>query len=112
VEAVCWNHEDAPLGARDCAQDVLQRASNGEGIPSIDVKAGNTLGVSVDPVVAEAGWSVSISGQPVAQDLDETYYRFEFPSTPTGGPGYTLQIVAGAGSSGARGYWFVQLVPR
>ena len=80
VPALCWQHdEDASLGPRDCAQDVLERAGTGEGITRLDVSPGATVGISVDPVVADSGWSVQIAGQTVAAGLTDTYYRFTFP---------------------------------
>lgn len=114
VQALCWAHaEDASLGARDCAEDVLARASEGEGIATIDVSPGDTVGISVDQVVADNGWSVQIAGQMLASELTETYYRFPFPwEVATGGPGYTLQVTAAAEGTGSRGYWFFQLLPR
>lgn len=113
VEALCWAFEDgAALQPRDCAQDVLERASSGEGITRVATTPGNTVGISVDPVVAEAGWSLLIGGQPIASGMTDTYYRFTFPETGAAEPtGYTLQVTANADGTGVRGYWFVQLVP-
>jgi hypothetical protein len=114
VAALCWQHEEgAPLGARDCARDVLDRASSGEGITRLEVSPGDTVGISVDTVVAENGWSVQIAGNTLAAGLTETYYRFPFPANVAPeGPGYTLQVLAAAGDTGTRGYWFFQLLPR
>lgn len=114
VEATCWQFDDpGSLSANDCAQDLLQKAGQGEGITRLEVAPGDTVGVSVDPVVAEHGWSVQIAGQTLAAGLTDTYYRFTFPeSVATEGPGYTLQVIAAAQPSGTRGYWFFQLLPR
>jgi hypothetical protein len=111
--ALCWQFEEgAALGPRDCAQEVLERASAGEGITRLEVTPGSTVGISVDPVVAEGGWAVQIAGQTLASDLTDTYYRFTFPEqVATGGTGYTMQIIAAAEPTGARGYWFFQLLP-
>jgi hypothetical protein len=114
VPAVCWQHEEgAALGAQDCAQDVLERARQGQGVASIDVRPGATVGISVDPVVADSGWSVQIGGQPLATGLTETYFRFTFPQTiAAGGEGFTMEITAQAeGGGGNRGVWFFQLLP-
>jgi hypothetical protein len=112
--AVCWQPADTGgLGPRECAEDVLAAAGAGEGIASLEVSPGDTVGISVDPVVAESGWSVQIAGQPLASGLTETYYRFTFPEqVTTEGPGFTLQVIAQAEPNGSRGYWFFQLVPR
>jgi hypothetical protein len=113
-EALCW--QPAKVGgltAKECANDVLETAGSGQGIDVLEVAPGATVGVSVDPVVAEGGWSLQIAGQTLASGLTDTYYRFTFPEqVATDGPGYTLQVIAAARPNGARGYWFFQLVPR
>jgi hypothetical protein len=114
VQALCW--QPAELGgltAKECAEDVLAAAGSGQGITGLEVAPGATVGVSVDPVVAEGGWSLQIAGQTLATGLTDTYYRFTFPEQVAAeGPGYTLQVIAAAKPNGARGYWFFQLVPR
>jgi hypothetical protein len=114
IEALCWQPEEVGgLTARECAEDVLASASAGQGITTLEVAPGDTVGVSVDPVVAEGGWSLQIAGQTLATGLTDTYYRFTFPEqVATDGPGFTLQVIAAAQPNGARGYWFFQLVPR
>jgi len=112
--ALCWQPaEVGGLTPEQCAADVLETAGAGQGIPILEVAPGDTVGISVDPVVAEGGWSVQIAGQGLASNLTETYYRFTFPEqVATEGPGYTLQVLAAAKPNGQRGYWFFQLVPR
>lgn len=111
-EALCWQPDGSALTAKECAQDVLSAAGSGQGIPRLEVAPGTTVGVSVDNAVADSGWSVQIAGQTLASGLTDTYYRFTFPEqVATGGEGYTLQVIANADPSGARGYWFFQLIP-
>jgi hypothetical protein len=114
TQALCWQPEEVGgLTAKECANDVLETAGSGQGITALEVAPGATVGVSVDPVVAEGGWSLQIAGQTLATGLTETYYRFTFPEQVAAeGPGYTLQVIAAAQPNGARGYWFFQLVPR
>lgn len=114
TQAVCWQaEEDTALTPRECAEDVLATAAAGSGIPVLDVSPGNTVGISVDPVVAESGWSAQIAGQTLVTDVTETYHRFTFPEqVATTGEGFTLQVIATASPTGARGHWFFQLVPR
>lgn len=114
VEAVCWQPaEVGGLTPTECAQDVLERAGSGQGVATLEVAPGDTVGVSVDPKVAEGGWSVQIAGQTLATGLTDTYYRFTFPEQGAVEPGgYTLQVIAAAQPNGARGYWFFQLLPR
>lgn len=112
--ALCWQPEETGgLTSRECANDILETAGSGQNLNALKVAPGATVGVSVDPIVAEGGWSLQIAGQTLATGLTETYYRFTFPEQVAAeGPGYTLQVIAAAQPSGARGYWFFQLVPR
>lgn len=114
VQAACWQRDAAKvLGPTECAQEVLDRASAGEGVARIEVAPGDTVGVSVDPVVAESGWTLQIGGQTLATGITDTYYRFTFPEQgATEDAGYTMQVIAEAASGGSRGFWFFQLVPR
>jgi hypothetical protein len=114
TQALCWQPEEqGGLTAKECANDILETAGSGQGITALEVAPGATVGVSVDPIVAEGGWSLQIAGQTLATGLTETYYRFTFPEQVAAeGPGYTLQVIAAARPNGARGYWFFQLVPR
>lgn len=114
VEAVCWQPDAATaLTATDCAQDVLQRASTGEGVARLDVAPGDVVGVSVDPAVADNGWGISVGGTTLATGIKDTYYRFSFPDTgATQATGYTMQVIAQtADGSASRGFWFFQLIP-
>ncbi len=112
--ALCWQPEEiGGLTPNECAADVVETAGSGQGIAIIPVSPGDTVGISVDPVVAEAGWSAQIAGQSLATGITDTYYRFTFPEqVATDGTGFTLQVIAAARPNGARGYWFFQLVPR
>jgi len=64
VEAACWSHDDSAL-----PQDVVQKCGQA---PSklIEVHSGDTIGISVDKSVADAGWR-----PPGVQEIShETYY--------------------------------------
>jgi hypothetical protein len=105
--ALCWAFDDAALTPQECASDILQ-GSRSDGLPSLPTSAGNTFGISVDPVVAEAGWQIRVDGQPVVeQTLNTNYYRLVYSTPPQP---ITLQIVAGQGAE-AKGIWLVKLDP-
>ncbi len=112
LAALCWQPDPASvLGPAQCAQDVLDGAAAGEGIPRLAVAPGDVVGLSVDPVVADTGWTVQVAGQTLATDLHETYYRFPFPVPGgTAAADYTLQVTAQTPSGGSRGLWFFRLV--
>lgn len=107
--ALCWNHDDEPLDLEACAQAVLAAAEDG---PQIPVVPGSTIGISVDPVVAEAGWRPVVNGQDLVPELiTSTYFRFTFPdlqAVPE--EGVRMQILAGPADQ-ARGVWSFTLVP-
>lgn len=111
-EALCWSFEDAALDSTSCAGDVIEKAVAGGKVPTLPIVAGNTIGISVDPVVAEAGWIPQIDGQPiVAEPITETYYRFTYPSlNQVPKEGLLLDIKAVSGDQ-TRGFWVYALVP-
>jgi hypothetical protein len=110
--ALCWSFDGTALSSEVCAQDVVQEALAGDGVASIPVIPGQTIGISVDPVVAAQGWTPVISTQRlVEQPITSTYFRFTFPDlqqVPEGG--LPLQIVAGTGEE-TRGIWIFRLIP-
>lgn len=108
-QALCWSFDSDSLAPGACAQDILQgRQTNG--VANVPITAGNTVGISVDPAVAEAGWSPLIGGQQIVKEpITETYFRF---TVPLGIPaeGVPLQIVAGRDTQ-IRGVWIFSLTP-
>lgn len=114
ADALCWQHQDdSALGSGDCAEDILSAAAQGEGVQTLEVRPGATVGISVDHVVADAGWSVQIGTQTLVSDVDGTYFRFTFPETGVDrtGTGFVMQVSANARPTGTRGHWFFRLVP-
>ncbi len=109
-EAVCWAFDSDGLEPGDCAQDLIEKASTGDGVARIPVVPGETIGISVDPSVADVGWSPVIGQQRLtATPLSTTYFRFTYPDlqeVPT--EGVLLQIVAGRGES-SKGIWVFRL---
>lgn len=108
--AVCWAFGGESLEAGDCAQDVITEASTGEGVARIPVLPGETIGISVDPKVAESGWTPVIGQQRLTSTpLESTYFRFTYPDLQEVPPeGVLLQIVAGRGES-TKGIWVFRL---
>ncbi|MFN8126514.1 MAG: hypothetical protein U0R64_08430 [Candidatus Nanopelagicales bacterium] len=109
-EALCWAFDADQLSPGDCAQDILAGTTT-TGIQSITTLPGNTVGISVDPAIAEAGWNIVIGGQKVAtQPLTTNYFRFTLP-LQLGDRLLPVQIVAGADGA-IRGVWIVALDPQ
>ena len=109
--ALCWSFDGEPLSAQTCAQDVVTEALDGADVARIPVIPGQVIGISVDPVVADAGWYPVIGSQRLTQQpITSTYYRFTYPDLQeVPAAGVSLQIVAG--SEGTLGLWVFQLIP-
>ncbi len=109
--ALCWSFDGEPLSAQTCAQDVVTEALDGADVARVPVIPGQVIGISVDPVVADAGWFPVIGSQRLTQQpITSTYYRFTYPDLQeVPADGVSLQVVAGA--DGTLGLWIFQLIP-
>jgi hypothetical protein len=109
-QATCWAFDAEELGAGDCAQDLIAQAATGDAVSVVSVFPGDTVGISVDPVVAETGWFVVLGNQRLTENpITSLYYRFTFPAAQEiPEEGVLLQIVASSGV-GARGIWVFKL---
>ena len=109
-EAICWAFDSDAIDPAVCGADALSKAVAGGRVPHIAVLPGATVGISVDPVVAETGWFPSISGQRLTQEpITTTYYRFTFPEfQQVPAEGVTLEVIAGADDK-TRGIWVFAL---
>jgi hypothetical protein len=111
-EAACWSFDGSGIDAAACAKDVLDSAAAGAAIATIPVIPGTVVGISVDPKVADVGWTPRVAGQPlVAEPLTTTYWRFTFPEfQQLTDEGLAMEIVAGSAEV-TQGVWLFQLVP-
>jgi len=111
-QANCWGFDGAAIDVDACAKDVIETAQSGVKLPVVPVIPGQTIGISVDPVVADAGWQPLINNQPITPTpITSTYYRFTFPEfQDVPEDGILMQILAGEEGS-ARGIWMFRLVP-
>lgn len=110
-EALCWAFDSDALSPGDCAQEILQGQTT-TGVQALTAIPGDPVGISVDPAVAESGWTVRVNGQEVtSQPLTDTYFRFMLPDLPAPiQQPLLLQIVAGQNTK-IRGVWIVALQP-
>lgn len=108
TEAICWAAESDSLSPTECAADLIQNATGKA--PRISVIPGDTIGISVDTVVAESGWTPLINGQRLVETpLTQNYYRFQYPSlNEIPADGLELVIQAGQNTK-TRGVWVVKL---
>lgn len=120
-EALCWSFDaDRAYTAADCVVDVASAQSQesvfealDEYLATLEVAAGDVVGISVDPEVADAGWSVTLNGRPLHRDLiTETYFRFTMPPQPLRRGSVEMQVRAAADDgTSARGFWVFRLIP-
>jgi len=112
--ALCWSFDPAvPIDDAACARDLAAQARDGARFAQLSVINGNTVGISVDPVVADHGWIPAIGSQALAQEpIFSTYWRFTFPDFErVPNEGLELQVRALSESDGLRGLWVFQLKP-
>ena len=55
-------------------QDLIEKASTGDGVARIPVVPGETIGISVDPSVADVGWSPVIGQQDSSRTRGRTIF--------------------------------------
>ncbi len=109
-EAACWS-ESAAIDPNECAQTVIANAADGPGLARVPVVPGEVVGISVDPKVADKGWTPRIGGQNLTQTpVTSTYFRFTFPEfQEVPAEGLNLEIIAGSNET-TNGLWLFQLV--
>lgn len=109
TSALCWSFSGEPLASDECTAQIAEGVTP-DSAPDLRVRGGNTVGISVDPVIADAGWVPAIGGQRlVEQTITETYFRFTFPATEIPEQGYGLEILAGQEQE-LKGVWAIRLV--
>lgn len=109
VAPVCFSNQGA-IDPGQCLQDAASRALSGEGT-SLEVAQETVVGISVDPAVAEQGWTVTVAGERLTQQpLTSTYYRFTFPRIPADEQGLPLAVVVDADEM--KGVWSTRLMIR
>jgi hypothetical protein len=107
--AACWSDGPGYLDEKNCAANVLQQAADSTG--AVPVLAGQTIGISVDPSVADIGWFPAIGGQRLTtQPLTGTYFRFTPTQEQLTTGDQTLAVIAGD-AQGSRGVWVYRLTP-
>lgn len=105
VTPVCFSWE-GQIDAQQCIQDAASRAANGQTV-RLNVVPDNVVGISVDPSVAENGWTPTLAGTPLTeQPLTDTYFRFTFPRVQANQQGFPLAVVAAGEEPGV---WAVRL---
>lgn len=105
VAPVCYS-SGGQLDAQQCLTDAAQKAASGQ-TPGLAVSPGNVVGISVDPSIAESGWTPSIAGQQlVTTPLTSTYYRFTFPMVQDASQPLPLTVTS---LGDDKGVWAVRL---
>lgn len=106
VSPVCFSWT-GQINAAQCLQDAANRAASGQSV-RMNVVPDNVVGISVDPSIAESGWTPSLAGTPLTeQPLKTTYFRFTFPRVQPDPNGYPLAVITEGGEQ--PGVWAVRL---
>jgi methionine-rich copper-binding protein CopC len=115
-EAVCWAPEaNEAFVEADCSislqssEEFNQRLLDKVAI--VATTPGETVGISVDPAVAESGWLVSINGRALTREpISEEYFRFTMPPQPLrkGDAQLVIQALTDDGEA-IRGSWIFGL---
>ena len=107
LRAACWASGTDYLDDNTCASAALEQAAkNTAAVPTLP---GQTIGISVDPVVADIGWFPVLGGQRLTDTpLTTTYFRFTPTREQLPAGGATIAVVAGD-DKGSRGIWIFPL---
>ena len=114
AQATCWSFDiNQGIDLQSCAQQLLNNRENGNTAPEVPVVPGNVIGISVDPAVAEDGWTIRFGGQPIVQEpITSTYFRFTMPDfQPIPAEGVGLEVVSQGETNLPRGLWVYRIVP-
>ena len=119
--AICWSPDaNRTFTDSEClvqvadgklsAQAVAELADYLEPIP---VKPAQTIGISVDPEIADAGWTITINSRPLnSQPISTTYYRFALSERDLRRGSLEMRVFAAADDQKSqRGYWLFELSP-
>lgn len=112
AQAICWSPDATQsVTAKGCAADIVSKAAAGGEVPIVNVVPGSTVGISVDPVVADHGWIPAVNGQQLSETpITSTYFRFTFPDLTQSSSGFELRIQAvGESAKDLRGLWVYKL---
>jgi hypothetical protein len=115
-QAICWSPDaDQTVSQDDCS--ITLESTDGfnqqliDKVPIIPTAPGDTVGISVDAVVAESGWRVSINGRPLSREpITDKYFKFTMPPQPLrrGDAQLVIQAMTSSGD-GVRGNWIFGL---
>ena len=106
VSPVCFSW-DGKVDAQQCITDAAARAASGQ-TGRLNVVPDNTVGISVDTSVAEAGWTPTLAGTALTeQPLNTTYFRFTSPRVQASDQGYPLAVISEGGEQ--PGVWAVRI---
>jgi hypothetical protein len=115
-EAICWSPDASEAFTESDCSISLQSTKDFndrllEKVAIIATVPGETVGISVDSVVAENGWRLTINGRPLSRDaITDNYFKFTMPPQPLrrGDAQLVIQALTDDGS-GVRGSWIFGL---
>lgn len=120
VEALCWSFDAKQKldvaaclgsGSGQSASQLAEALQSKVGV--VPVQPDQTIGISVDQQVADAGWYPVIGNSRLTeQPVTSTYYRFQLSAADLRGGRVQLRVLAlGQDASQVRGLWLFELRP-
>ncbi len=105
--AACWSSDSTYLDDSTCASAALEQAA--KNASAVRTLPGQTIGISVDPVVADIGWFPVLGGQRLSDTpVTSTYFRITPTREQLPAGGASIAVVAGD-DKGSRGIWIFPL---
>lgn len=100
ARAFCFGEAEGGCTARESTR-----------VPSLDVRPGNTVGISVDQEIGEKGWAVFVNDQQASRPTNDLYQRFQVgPQSFAENDRLLFSIRTGGGEEEGNGQWEVLLV--
>jgi uncharacterized protein YceK len=112
LQAQCWSADSAVALDINACSAVLDKADKAKTIPTLIVRPGSTMGISVDVKVAKNGWTAKLGSNTLTPTkVTRTYWRFTYPQL-AGLPAKNQLVILAVGptSSTYRGVWVFNTV--
>jgi hypothetical protein len=112
LQAQCWSPDSTIALDINACSSVLTKEDKAKSIPTLTLKPGATMGISVDVKVAKNGWVAKLGSQTLTPTkVTTTYWRFTYPQL-AGLPAKNQLVILAVGptTNTYRGVWVFNTV--
>ena len=112
LQAQCWSADSTVALDINACSDVLTAADKAKDIPTLTLRPGSTMGISVDVKVAKNGWIAKLGSTTlIPTKITTTYWRFTYPQL-AGLPAKNQLVILAVGpkTNSYRGVWVFNTV--